>query len=274
MLQLKAVEPRGAEKGKEGKLAQTWRSKFHGMFWKWSLLYNHLLWLLIFFTFFFLISLDCYSVHFSFCFSPLVHLSILPNFSVSLCSLFLCSHDLCILWFANKTPTLYSRKAYCSHHGVLLPACLNPKGDISLFLGPVIYILCLKALWCWPLGFCSAQREETQQSLCLLEPIPSHLRSVCVRSWQSQERNQAGVGREDRCGTLQKTWNIQSAPENDYQIRCEQKTCKKKLGKILKYIRIFLSGCVTIFFKFSLHFKEVKNWKSERRHVVWFIQEK
>lgn len=41
MLQLKAIEPRGAEKGKEGKPAQTRRSKFHGMFWKWSLLYNH-----------------------------------------------------------------------------------------------------------------------------------------------------------------------------------------------------------------------------------------
>ena len=58
------------------------------------------------------------------------------------------------------------------HHSVLLPACLNPKGDISLFLGPVIYNLCLKVLWRWPLGSRSAQREETQQSLCLLEPFP------------------------------------------------------------------------------------------------------
>lgn len=174
-----------------------------------------------------LISLDCYSFHFLFCFFPLVHLSILPKF-LSHSGPFFCVHMPSTYYDLQIRLQLFTQERHIApHHAVLLPACLSPKGDISLSLGPVIYYLCLKVLWRWPLGSRSAQREETQQSLCLLEPIPSHLQSVHVRSWQSPERKQAGVGKEDRCGTLQKIWNIQSAPENEYQIRSEQKTGKK-----------------------------------------------
>lgn len=36
-------EPRGAEKGEEGKPAETRQNEVHGMFWKWSSLDNHFL---------------------------------------------------------------------------------------------------------------------------------------------------------------------------------------------------------------------------------------
>lgn len=147
-----------------------------------------------------MISLDCYSFHFLFCFFPLVHLSILPKF-LSHSGPFFCVHMPSTYYDLQTRLQLFTQERHIApHHAVLLPACLSPKGDISLSLGPVIYYLCLKVLWRWPLGSRSAQREETQQSL----PIGTHSLppAVCPCEKLTVSREEAGRGGKGR-----QVWN-------------------------------------------------------------------
>lgn len=155
-----------------------------------------------------LISLDCYSFHFFYFvfFFPLVHLSILPNFCLTLVR-FLCSHTIYILWFANKTPTLYSRKAYCSPPRCSAPACLSPRETSPL--PRTCHLLSLpQGSLTLALGSRSAQREKLNRVSAYWSPFPPPAVRPCEKLTISREeagrsgRRKTGVEHSKRSETF------------------------------------------------------------------------